>query len=383
PITGIKVFAIDDARLTTPLLEYDVTDADRTAHEKVVGGLTPNTEYQIAIYSDGTLRGWENYTTRVPLVSGDNVINLAGIENDSILADTLPTVPNGSVILLEGGRNYFTGGYEFDKSVTIMSGYSFTQALPHIDCGSNFNMADGAIVDSIYFKNISFSASFDANYIFNISNSATIGEIKYTSCRMHSLRGITRIKGGDGTIDKFTIDDCVADSINGYAVFYVDKDTWSAGDITLKNSTFSKCQYFLASRSNTRSITIESCTINDAPEKGRQMFRWRGGDGANDVTEGIKIYNTIWGHGWNMDGEEDYAVKGFEGLPNTNFDVKNTWATSQFSFSSDDIPGFPSFSYAGTTAQLWTDPASVDFSFLDSGFTGKGDSGDPRWREGL
>lgn len=163
----------------------------------------------------------------------------------------------------------------------------------------------------------------------------------------------------------------------------MDTDTWTAEVLNFENSTFAKCQYFLVSRTNTQSITIESCTISEAPEKGRQMFRWRGGDGNNNVTNGVKIYNTIWGAGWNMAGEEDVAVKGMEGLEGTNFDIINTWATSDFSFSGNEIPGFPSSTYSKTAADLWVNPADLDFNFKDTGFSGKGNSGDPRWRIGL
>jgi hypothetical protein len=85
-----------------------------------------------------------------------------------------------------------------------------------------------------------------------------------------------------------------------------------------------------------------------------------------------------------MDNEETYAVKGFDGLPNTVFDIKNTYATSDLEFSENEIPAFPSFLYSGTAAQLWVDPyVALDFNINDNAFQGKSDSGDPRWRSGL
>ena len=384
PITGVKVFSINDLRLETPLLEFDVDEEEREEAVKVIDGLEPETEYQVAIYSDGELRGWEIYTTKPALIAGDNVIDLSGIENEDILADTLPDIADGSVILLEGGRTYSTGGFQFDKSVTIRSGYSFTPALPLIDCSSNFNLADASAMDSIVFKEVAFSGDFGGNYVFNIDKSSNIGELKFEGCQIRSLRGIVRMKGGTGTMDKYSIVNSVADSINGYAVLSVDTDTWTVDDILLKNSTFSKCQYFLVSRTNTNSLRIEDCTINEAPEKGRQMFRWRGGEGNNNVAGGVTIINTIWGHGWNMSGEEDYAVRGVEGMESTNFNIVNTYTTTDFSFSGNEIPGFPVGNYSGSAADLWEAPyTGMDFNFKDSGFAGKGDSGDPRWRETL
>ncbi|UII27153.1 DUF5123 domain-containing protein [Fulvivirga maritima] len=382
PIVNVKVFAGQDLRLTSPLQDIDLTEEQMDINEAVVTGLTPDTKYQIAIYSEDTIRGWEVYETKPALDFGDApVYDLSGIENDLILYDTLTDVENGAVIILEPGKIYQAGGYAFSKSVLLVSGYGFTPSLPIIECGSNYNIEAGATIDSITFRNIRFQGDFGGGYVFNIDQDGSLGEIKFDGCEIHSLRGITRIKGGTGTIQDYSIVNSVADSINGYGVFYVDTDGWQAHNVWLTNSTFSKTQYFLASRTNTTgSITIESCTIDQAPEQGRQMFRWRGGDGKNNVLGGIRISNTIWGPGWNMAGGEVFAVRGTEGLASTSFNVVNTWVTSDFAFSSDEIPGFPAFTFSGSADDLWADREALDYSIQASGFAASNSAGDPRWR---
>lgn len=387
-ITKIVVYGIDDERFETPLFEFEVTDEDREALEKIISGLTPSTEYQIALYSEDELRGWEIYETKPIFYSGDpnDLIDLYGIDDPEILADTLAQIPEGKIVVLEGGRTYITSDFAFDKSVLIRAGYSFTPSLPIIECSANFNIVASSTIDSIVFRDVRFEGDFGGSYVFNIDQSGSIGEILFDGCEMHSLRGITRIKGGTGTLDKYSIVNSIADSINGYGVISMDTEGWTAGDILLENSTFSKCQYFVVSRTNTNSLTIESCTINEAPEQGRQMLRWRGSDGNNDITNGVSIKNTIWGHGWDMTESGTYAVDGYDGLGNTNFSVVNTYATSDFEVASgkDEIPGFPSYDYSGTADDLWEDPyTTLDFDFEDTGFAGKGNTGDPRWRIGL
>ncbi len=388
PITGIKVFAGNDERLTTPLAEYTLTPEEQAASEKIISGLTAETAYQIAIYSDATLRGWEIYSTREAFISGDNVLDLSSVDTGDVnLANVLPDLADGSIVVLGGGKTYLAGGYAFEKSISFVAGYSFTPALPVIDCSTNFNMLEGASVGYVTFKDIKLTApdGFGGRYVFNIDKSSTIGEIKFESCIIRTLRGICRMKGGEGVLDKYTLSDCQVDSINGYAVISIDKNTWMCNNILLENSTISKCQYFLVSRNNSNSVVIDGCTINEAPEKGRQMFRWRE-SGQDEVTNGISIINTIWGHGWNMTvGETDYGVDGFDGLANTNWNVVNTYTTGDFVYGAnkDEIPGFPSFNYTGTIYDLWNDPDNADFSFKDTGFAGKGNSGDPRWRIGL
>ncbi len=389
PVTDIKVFALSDVRLVNPLLAFEVTPEQQAEAEAIIYGLAPSTQYYIAIYSEDQVRGWEAYTTRPPLVSGDNVINLAGYI--APLGDTLADLESGSIVLLEGGRTYTTGGYIFDKSITFMSGYSFVPALPLIDCTSNFAIAGDVRVDSIVFREIAFSGDFASRYVFNPQISSpsafNIGEIKFVSCRIRELRGVTRLRGL-GNLEKYTIIDCVIDSIADYAILTLDTDLGvTVGDITFKNSTFSKCHQFLTVRTNSNSVLIEDCTISEVPTTDQKMFRWRGGDGNNNVANGITIRNVIWGHAWDRNTTGGYAARGDDGgtsLDNTTFIIVNTYSTSLFSFVVGyEIPGFPVGNYTGTSTDLWINPlAGVDFSFLDMGFAGKNDCGDPRWRPG-
>lgn len=388
PITKVKVFAADDERLTTPLLEFELTQQEIDTSLMIVTGLSPSTTYQIAIYSGDVLRGWEVYTTREALVTGDNVVDLTGIDSSTIsLAWRLADAAEGSIFLLEGGKTYLADGYSFDKSIAFMSGYSFVPALPVIDCSSNFNLVNGSDFDYVTFKDIHLTASdngFGSRYVFNIDQSAFLGELKFESCVIRTLRGICRMKDGAGVLDKYTLSDCRIDSINGYALLTVDINTWQCNDILIENSTISKTIYFLQSRNNSNSVIIDGCTINESPEPGRPIFRWREA-GQDNVTNGITISNTIWGHAWDYSASGNYNIHGFDGLESTNWNIVNTYTTSEFAYSTgvEPIPGFPNVTYPGLVTDLWTDPYNAIFDFKDTGFSGKGDAGDPRWRIGL
>lgn len=387
PINGVKVFAITDERLENPLLEFTLTQADTDSLEYIVSGLEPSTTYQIAIYSDGVLRGWEIYTTRPPLVSGDNVVDLTGIDSmDISLAYRLADVADGSIVILEGGKTYWAKGYAFDKSIDFISGYSFVPALPYIDCSTNFNFKDGSTVDHVTFKDIKLSASdggFAGRYVFNVDMSATVGEIKFESCQIRLLRGIARLKAGTGSLDKFTITDCVIDSIKDYGILSVDVNTWICNDILVENTTISRAVTVFTSRNNSNTVTLDGCTIQEAPEYNRPIFRWRE-VGQDNVLNGITISNTIWGHGWDLTLLGVY-VDGYDGLASTNWNILNTYTSSEFGWATgkEAIPGFPNFVYTGLVTDLWEDPVNADFTFKDQGFSGKSDCGDPRWRVGL
>jgi hypothetical protein len=323
------------------------------------------------------VRIWFEYSFK-----GGDVVDLSGISDPMALIDTLPVVTDGTVILLKPGLTYSTGAanYAFNKSVVIKSADPSAE-MPIIDCAKNFILADGVNIGPIVFKNVKLIGDYDNTYVFNIDKSGSIGEIKFESCVIHKMRGVTRMKSGTGTLDKFTIVDCVIDSIKDYGILAVDVNTWVCSDILFQNSTISKSIMLFTSRNNSNSVMIEGCTINEAPEKGRQMFRWRE-SGKDNVTGGITIKNTIWGHGWNTTNNyTDVLLDGFDGLGSTSWTIVNSYATSDFGYAAgkDSIPGFPGGMITKSAGELWVAPYSMDFNYAFAGFAGIGNAGDPRW----
>lgn len=384
-VTEVKVFAFADELLQTPLASYTVSDAERLAGEKIIYGLTPGTKYQIAIYSGAEARGWEVYATKPPLLVGPNDVDLRGINDPTILSATLtnPATIAGSTIILDGNNTYnISSGYSFNKSLKIKSGYSFNPAGATLNMVANFNIVAAANVGSIVFEGLTLTSTdvaASSKYVFNVSQSSTIGEIVFNECKISNFRGVARFQNSTGTIGKYTINNSIVNNIGGYGVFNIDVATWTAGDVLFKNSTIYRTNVFMASKSTsaTGSVSVEDCTLNEFVAKGRAIFSW-----VNDVTNGVTIKNTIMGRGWDTSGGTDFTIVGYSGLANSNFIVVNSYATSEFVYvaGAKTIPGFPSFSYAKKVADLWKTPAAGDFTFVDSGFGGLKDSGDPRWR---
>lgn len=313
-------------------------------------------------------------------VSGQDVIDLTGIDNPNILTDTLPDVAPGAVVLLQSGMVY-NAGYAFDKPVTLQNSEPSNLDLPKIDCASNFNFADGATIDSIIFINIEFFGEYDARYVLNSNVSATVGELRFDGCSIHDLRGILRMKdAGPGTLGKYTINNCVITKIRDYGILTVDMNTWQCNNILIKNSTISKTRAFITNKNNSESVVIEGCTLNDVTAGGQRMFRWREA-GQDNVTGGIMIKNTLWGHGWDEDASGNTAIDGFDGLGATTWTFENTWSTSDVVFAEgkDTIFGVFNQVYEGIASDLWQDVNNIDFNYNDAVFAGLGVAGDPRW----
>lgn len=309
--------------------------------------------------------------------TGANIIDLTGVEDGYNLADTLANIPDSASVILAPGKTYNASGHNFDKSVEFRSDDPDASDMPHIWCGSNFDMVEGASVAYLAFRNIRFSGEFDGDYIVNISNQSSVGDFVLESCKVKSVRGVMRIKDNPSTINNFIVNDCVMDSVNNYGLLTMDKAGGAVNDITITNSTFSHFVYFIVSKGNSNSLYIEKSTFYAVPEKGRQLIRYRE-DGADNIINGMEFKKSVFGHGWNMSGDTIYGIKGFDGLGSTPIKMDKAYATSDFSFSSDTIPGMPSHTFDESSYELWVDPMMGNFNYLSESNANKG-VGDPRW----
>lgn len=392
PVTKVRTFAPDDIKLDNPLAEYDVSAEGQEAGEAIVAGLDPETEYQIAIYSGETLRGWETYVTLVkgPDPSDPNVVDLTDNEDPDAVGAAVMAAADGNIILLKKGVLYNFPSENLTRSITIRGAYGFGAQKAILFTTGNWNIENGATIGHIRFVDLELRGEdIGGDYVFNPNNdmTTTVDELTFDNCVINHFRGIIRVRSSV-YVRNYTINDCIVHNIGGYGIFTADTDGDGGAaidNITLSNSTFSKVNTFMTSRQNSQSLVIDACTVSEAPTTGGRLFRWRGGDGFNNVINGISITNTVWGHGWDEGMTGAYDIRGREGLENTTFNIVNTYATSDFSFSEGtEIPGFPALNYSGTAADLWVAPYDgLNFNFKDAGFAGKYDAGDPRWRAEL
>lgn len=395
PVTGIKAFAGSDLKLITPLLEVDVDETEQAAGLKLLEGLTPGTNYQVAIYSDGELRGWVEYTTLPadidPTAAG--VVDIRADESPGAVVTAVAGAADGSIILVKRGVKYDMPTVAINKSITIRAAYGFGPKKAQLyNTNGNWNIAGGSTIDHIRFVDLELrGGNFGGTYVFNpATDNVSVSEILFENCTINTMRGIMRIRNNNVVIDNFKIINCRVDSISGYGIFTADQDpngspstTARVNNFVLQNSTFNRVQAGITSRNNSQSILIENCTFSNmiTTESSNYIINYRGSAGNNDVVNGITIRNSIFGPGWNSGGTGTNNIRGKNGLPNTPITVVNTYATSDWAFvATYEIAGFPSAVYSGTKTDLWANPAGNDFTIKDSGFAGRYSTGDPRWR---
>ncbi|TDD93902.1 DUF5123 domain-containing protein [Flavobacterium cellulosilyticum] len=380
-VTSVKVFAGDDDYLETPLASYNTTAADKLAGEIIIASLTPGTKYQLAIYSDGVIRGWNFYTTKIPIPIDDTYIDLRGINDPDILIPTMVSAAPGSTILLDGDFTYNAPSYSFDKSLKILSGYSFNPAGAIINVTGSFSFASGADAVSAIFDGVTLTGS-TGGYLVNQTKDATAELLKFNNCKINTFRGLARLRSSNtGALNNVEINNSIVSNILDYAVFNNESSNFNYLNVLITKSTFYQIRRFLKNKSagDMNSIIIKDCTFSEVVGVGGNYFF---DFPSTNVTNGVTFENVIIGRAWDYGGAnsgyDSYFTKSSQ-LGNTNFSFTNTYKTSAAVFL-DPPPAPINFNYSKTITDLWNDPLNGDFTFIDSGFQGLKTCGDPRWR---
>jgi len=374
PVTSVKIVKKSD---NSTAAQVTLTPTDITNEYVVVGGLSSNTLYTINLYSGSDLRGYVDFTTKAPFTG--SVIDLTGITGrPSVLADTIPTIASGSIVLLKRGQTYnIASSINLSKSITITSAPDLT--IPQqakIYFTSNFNFAASAVIDSIEFNDVyMYSDNYGSRYVFNTTNSATVGKIKFMNSRVEIFRGVLRLQSGTTTVNNFIVDNSIVDSISNYGVLTVGVATTKAENVSFTNSTFYKAEVIVSSVSPSTSVLVDACTFNEAPA-GNSTSYYLNYNSVN-VTNGITVTNCIFGIGKPTSAGAT-TVRDYRASASTLINTGNNYRTADHLSAGNDFPSIQTSNR--TSVQLWVDPANGNFKIADNTFPGRSTSGDPRWR---
>jgi hypothetical protein len=375
---------------TGAAITINLTPADLTARQKIISGLSANTNYSAEIFDATKSKGYLTFKTTAPL-SG-NLIDLRGISGrPSVLSDTLPLIADNSIVILKRGDTYtISATLNLSKSVKIISGADLAnpnQAI--ISLPANFNVTAGSTIDHIDFQDVALIATdYTSKYVFNISNACTITRISFDNCRIEKMRGITRLQTAVINVSNYVVTNCIIDSISNYGVITVDNVNCRADNISIKNSTIYKTERVVISiKQASSSVVIDNCTFNEAP-LGNSTASFIVDYNTFNVTNGIKITNCIIGRGKPNGTATD--VRDARAGTSTTITSTNNYVTSDHIHTLNTPtppdpavplnPLVPEISYGGTSFTLWQDPSNGNFKIVDNSFAGKNTAGDPRWR---
>lgn len=372
-VTSVKVVKRSDKSVVATV---NLTATDLANGYVVINGLDVSTQYTMYLYSDDEERGRVDFSTKAPFTG--SVIDLTGITGrPNVLADTLPKVPSGSIIILSRGETYIIPStIAIDKSVTIMSEPDLTKPLKaRIYFAGNFEFKAGATIDQIEFNDVYLLGdNYGGRFVFNNSNSANVGKVTFTDSRIEIFRGLFRLQGTNGAnVGDLVIDNCIIDSIGNYSVININA-TSKTDNITITNSTIYKVEGVIACASAANSVTISDCTFNEAPLGNNKNFYFD--YGSNNVLSGFNITNCIFGIGKLTGGTT--VVKDINIGSGTSIGISNSFKTTDHETGSNEFKTLTSANRKST--ELWLDPYKGIFAIADQTFTGRNSAGDPRWR---
>ena len=358
----------------------NLTPADVAAGLRIISGLTPNTNYSAEIFDATKSKGYLIFKTTAPL-SG-NIVDLREITGrPSVLADTLPLIPDNSTVLLKRGLTYLIStNLNLSQSVKIMSGADLadpTQAI--ISLLANFNITAGSTIDHLDFQDVALIATdYTSKYVFNISNACTINRISFETCRIEQMRGVCRLQTAVISLSNYTINNCIIDSISNYGIITIDNVNCKADNISITNSTIYKTERGVISTKQTQgstSVRIDKCTFNEAPLANSTASYFVDYNTFN-VTNGVTISNCIFGRG--KPNGDSVRVRDIRVGSSTTVTSTNNYQTSDHIIVANALT--PVIAYSGTSYALWMDPNAGNFKFADNNFAGKNTAGDPRWK---
>jgi len=369
-----------------------VSDPESTAGQKLVGSLASGTTFTATIYTTGNVpKGSQTFTTKLSY-GGSNIVDLTAIDlltHPNIIADTLPDIPSGSVILLKRGMQYdipAASATLLDKSFTLTSAPDFIQQYATVRMLNNFNLPTGVnpTIDSLVFKDLNIysenAAAYSGKYIFNINQIGEIGTVRFENVRAHRFRGLFRMQTGTtGThVVNFFMNNSVVDSLRDFSLVNANNSN-SVANIRVTNSTIFYARKVIDHRSaGSLSMVFTNCTFNNLVAGGPAG----GGSfyfidlNTFDVANGITITNCIYGKSWD-EGMGGTDVRGYRAGALTNITVNNSYQLSDYISTANTLP---LLAYNKASTAVFADPNNGNFTIIDASFPGATNCGDPRWR---
>jgi len=376
--------------------DIELTAEDREAQTYIITGLEPKTTYKVEAYKNGVYQGKKRITTAAAESFSGNVVDLRGVEDTqgwistANITELVEQYPDQDItVVLEGGSHYKYQSVNFPATtgtIKFITGLSLAGNAV-FDCSGEHNVANDITVGGITYEKIFFadvdgnktSSNYGGHYLFNVNSSGHIGNLTFKSCQIKYKRGCVRTRS-TFVVDQLTYDDCILDSIGGYAIAMAE-GTSCITNIKMVNSTVANCnRTFVNTVSTAGSIDISNSTFVYCTASSRNF------DDINNCKE-FKISNCLFG----ITGEtpvnvvsESSTTTGFRGWAAACNPVP---ATSDCFFTSDvawrlGADGAPAAQFQGTTISTDTkgtfkDPEHSDFTILNTSEL-KG-IGDPRW----
>lgn len=378
PTTGLTTIVLKPA--TGAAVNIALTATDASAGFKTITGLNEGAVYTATLLLGARSVGTIPFKTLPGLPTGTDVVYVTA--TDDLAAMIQAATTNKRFVVLQGTK------YNSDLTLLLPAGLDISiigEAGPVKPIISFNQITLPAVGGKLHFENVDVTgyangdvATAKRQYLINQSTASITEEISFENCVIRNLVNTPlRLQGSNViTINKVIVNNCVVYDIsnngsNGaYAFINTNTASGKINNIAITNSTFSNVGYGLILHNSAPSVSVavENNTFYNMVGDARYLIDYN----AQVVSSSYTFKSNILGKTYSPAN----TGRGIRGGTTATFE--SNYQTSDATFSANAIPGITP--YSGTSATLFTAPATLNFKIKDEAFAGKSSVGDPRWR---
>jgi hypothetical protein len=356
-------------------IQYEITEEEKAAGEKLCEGLEGETNYVAEIYNGEIQRGAIPFKTLIDI--SDAIV----VYPEDDLRALLGTEGGGVFVLMPGDFSVSSGAVTVTKSTTLKAFNAADKPVIHL-------LIDIDGPGSYIFQDIEFSGfTVDTegnlseedreSYVLRVNGNTDADEIVMKNCVVKNYdRSLIRGTSG-GAVAGVTVDGCYVEDVTSGNNEFLDFRSCAVNDISITNSTFTKSsntRHFLRCDGivglENQVINIENCTFYKVATPANRLLYIR------TVGNRVTLKNNVFSEMAEAEFRVDDPATGFPVIDYNYF--HNAVNLSDYEFNgTNNISDDTQSPFAG-------DPEAGDFSIdFNSPVRNSGEGGypmgDPRW----
>lgn len=380
-ITHIVLTSLADGSI----INYQLTDADKTAALKLFDGLKGSTTYTAVIYNADNKRGELTFRTNESVPSTGVIIRLTGTED---IYTVLKDLSGDITLVLPIGSSFVATWFDpvlATTSTTLPLNDNITSlTLWGVEGGTQAKLNAtsvkmGAGITKLKLKNIEYTGNLaTADYFINESVTRALSEVTFDNCNIHTVRGIFRLQNDANytVIEKISFTGCIIHDLGSYGLTNTAVANVKMNNLEVRECTFYNMTDALGNMKNSAaSIIIDACTFYNCFGNGKYIFNFN----VTFLPVTFSISNSIFGkiNSTVLDGTQSMRATSPKMTTQFMFD---TYKTTDC-FVNVGYPMTGVNEYLKSSTDIFTDPVNYNFTLKDKDFSGYSTAGDPRWRQ--
>jgi len=351
-----------------------ISESEKTLGEKLVEGLTGETNYVIEIYNGEVIRGSRSFKTLVDI--GDAI---AVYPTDNLI-NVINAAEDGDVLVLWPGQYLVASGVvTIDKSLSIRALNPADKPVVYIRFVVNIPDGKNLLVENLRLTGFTIEnqavTTTRQDYFIDLAATASTGEVRLQGCIISEFgRSLLRATLSGASLNKFIVDDCIINNVCFASNDFIDIRTGKVSEISITRSTISNSSIsrdFLRSDAivgfTGQVVNIDRCTFYNVSTPASRFFYIRSTDNVSSIR------NSIFAELGTRDGGGALTVQ--------NFALNPLYSNNNY-YNSPKI-----LEYEPTGLQInpeFQNPSSLNFGIpfsspLRTTGPGGGILGDPRW----